>query len=241
MMRLGKIETSLIDWEGHVSAVMFFAGCNFRCGYCHNSKLIPTWSGTKYTHEEVFAMIEERTDVIDSIVFCGGEPTMQSFQLWGECMPIANELDLRSKLDTNGTNTHAVTQCIREGLDKVSLDIKARPIKKDYEFIIGRCTNNVDYLLSIIRTMKVLKRYKIELEVRTTIVPGVNDYPGDIKEIAEWVEPYADEYTLQRYDPTNVYHPLMKNIMPPTMEDLEELAEVARDIIPKVNIRPSPL
>lgn len=240
-MRLGGIETSLVNWEGHVSAVLFFAGCNFRCNYCHNSELIPMGSGTKYTPEEVLEIIESRTDIIDSMILCGGEPTCQSWPVFVECMGIANHLDLRSKLDTNGSNAFVVQKAITNGLDKVSLDVKARPDEKHYEFIIGRCTNNSTYLLDIQKTMNITKKEGTELEVRTTIVPGLNDTPDDIRAICEWIQPYADEYTLQRYDPTNVYNPLLRLVMPPTMEEMETLGNIAEDYIPKVNIRPRPL
>ena len=36
----GFIGTSLIDYPGRVAAVVFLAGCNLRCGYCHNSILV---------------------------------------------------------------------------------------------------------------------------------------------------------------------------------------------------------
>src|SRR4030042_726062 len=36
----GLIESSLIDWDGKISMVIFFDKCNFRCSFCHNWKLI---------------------------------------------------------------------------------------------------------------------------------------------------------------------------------------------------------
>jgi len=240
-MRLGGIETSLVDWEGHVSAVLFFAGCNFRCNYCHNSELIPKMSGTQYKPEEVLEIVESRTDIIDSMILCGGEPTCQSWAVFVNCMGIANHLDLRSKLDTNGSHPYVVRKALQNGLDKVSLDVKARPDQTYYEFVIGKCTDSATYLSDILRTMKVTKDCDRELEVRTTIVPGINDTPDDIQTICEWIQPYADEYTLQRYDPTNVYNPLLRLVMPPTMEEMEALSDIAEDYIPKVNIRPRPL
>ncbi|MBT7913823.1 4Fe-4S cluster-binding domain-containing protein, partial [Candidatus Bathyarchaeota archaeon] len=46
-LRLGGItDMSTIDWYGNVSMVVFWAGCNIKCPYCHNSTLIPLDSGT---------------------------------------------------------------------------------------------------------------------------------------------------------------------------------------------------
>ncbi len=35
----GFLETSLIDWDGRIAAVLFLPGCNFRCPYCYNHVL----------------------------------------------------------------------------------------------------------------------------------------------------------------------------------------------------------
>ena len=45
-LRVGGItDMSTIDWCGNVSLIVFCAGCNYRCPYCHNSALIPTDAG----------------------------------------------------------------------------------------------------------------------------------------------------------------------------------------------------
>ncbi len=36
----GLQKTSVIDYPGKVSCVVFTVGCNFRCPYCHNPELI---------------------------------------------------------------------------------------------------------------------------------------------------------------------------------------------------------
>ena len=40
-MHIGGIQkSSLIDYPGKVASVIFTAGCNFRCFYCHNAELV---------------------------------------------------------------------------------------------------------------------------------------------------------------------------------------------------------
>ena len=36
----GFVKQSLIDYPGKIAAVVFTQGCNFRCGYCHNPRLV---------------------------------------------------------------------------------------------------------------------------------------------------------------------------------------------------------
>lgn len=77
-MRLGGVvDTSTIDWYGNVSLVVFFAGCNFRCPYCHNSGLIPLDSGESLGAEYLRARLEKEKNLLDSIVLSGGEPLLQ--------------------------------------------------------------------------------------------------------------------------------------------------------------------
>lgn len=236
-MRLAGITTSLIDWPGHVSVVMFFSGCNFRCGYCHNHQLISRQHGRDYHHNEVHDLIKNYASIADAVVMCGGEPTLQPFQLYAECLPIINKFGLRSKLDTNGSRSSVVLKCLQNGLDKVSLDVKARPNEAVYDMVIGRCDNNAHPIVDIMRTMKYVKKYNKELEVRTTIVPGLNDSHDDVGSIVSFVKDYATEYTLQKYDNSNVYHPLFKNVRGPTDAQMETLANIAREHISKVTVK----
>ncbi len=40
-MLIGGIQTlSLLDYPGKVSTIVFTAGCNFRCGFCHNPEFV---------------------------------------------------------------------------------------------------------------------------------------------------------------------------------------------------------
>ena len=74
----GLQKTSLIDYPGKVSAVIFTQGCNFRCPYCHNTELVDFKE--KMTPIPVFNIMNfltERKDLLDGVVISGGEPTIQ--------------------------------------------------------------------------------------------------------------------------------------------------------------------
>ncbi|MBW2085504.1 MAG: radical SAM protein, partial [Deltaproteobacteria bacterium] len=73
----GFLESSFLDWPGQVSSVIFLAGCNFRCPFCHNYGLVlnpdeyPTldWDVIK-------ARLKVFHNWIDGVVISGGEPTI---------------------------------------------------------------------------------------------------------------------------------------------------------------------
>jgi pyruvate formate lyase activating enzyme len=40
MLLSGIKKTTLLDYPGKVSAIVFTLGCNFRCHYCHNYEFV---------------------------------------------------------------------------------------------------------------------------------------------------------------------------------------------------------
>jgi len=36
----GFVESSLIEWEGNIVAILFLPHCNMRCPYCHATHLV---------------------------------------------------------------------------------------------------------------------------------------------------------------------------------------------------------
>ena len=73
----GLQKTSLIDYPGKTACVLFVAGCNFRCPYCHNPELVEKNTAPDLPEAEVFAFLEGRRGFLDGVVISGGEPTLQ--------------------------------------------------------------------------------------------------------------------------------------------------------------------
>jgi pyruvate formate lyase activating enzyme len=100
-------KTSLIDYPGCISAVIFFPGCNLRCPWCHNRELVlggPSDSGEANAGfvklEEALTHIEKRRKVLGGVVLSGGEPAL--FTGIGRLISRIKAFGLLVKLDTNG-------------------------------------------------------------------------------------------------------------------------------------------
>ena len=240
-MRLAGISISLSDWEDHVSAILWCTGCNYRCQYCQNPELFDPSVGKLYTADQLIEELGFQKIAIDSVIFCGGEPTLQSFFLTLALGGIKN-LDLSTKLDTNGSSHWVLKETIAY-LDKVSIDLKAPWDDPNlFTLVTGTSPESAGPLLR--ETMNCVKypyRGETIFEGRTTIVPGLIYTPEHVKAIIEPVADYLDEYTLQTFQNQKVYNPLLKAIDPPTPDYMQMLADVASDYIDKVNIRPRPL
>ena len=78
-MVLGGIEkSSLVDFPGKVSCVLFLSGCNFDCPYCHNPNLARGCNENPQASEEkgIYDFLRHRKGLLDGVVISGGEPTL---------------------------------------------------------------------------------------------------------------------------------------------------------------------
>lgn len=132
---LGLQKLTLLDYPGHLAAIIFLGGCNFRCPFCQNSSLVlAPHTLPKISMEEFHAFLKKRSGILEGICVTGGEPTLhpdlpQLFQT-------IHDAGYLAKLDTNGTNPDLLRQLIEDGLvDYVAMDIKAG--RENYHRVCG--------------------------------------------------------------------------------------------------------
>ncbi|MEG1500318.1 MAG: anaerobic ribonucleoside-triphosphate reductase activating protein, partial [Clostridia bacterium] len=119
----GFVKNSFVDFPGVISSVVFTAGCNFNCWYCHNQGLINGEIKGHIHETEVLDFLISRKGFIDGLVISGGEPTLH-LGLKAFIQKV-KDLGLLIKLDTNGTNPKLLEELLEENLvDFVAMDIK---------------------------------------------------------------------------------------------------------------------
>ncbi len=166
----GFQKQSLIDYYGHISAVIFTCNCNFRCTYCHNAQLVyPNLVSLipKTGEPEILLWLEDNKKFLDAVVISGGEPTMHA------TLPLFIEqikkLGLKVKLDTNGTNSEMLELLINKKLvDYIAMDIKAPLTLAKYKKIVGDSFNQ-SLLNDVLRSVELLNEKKVDCEFRTTM------------------------------------------------------------------------
>ena len=231
-LRLGGItDMSTIDWYGNVSMVVFWAGCNLRCPYCHNSTLIPLDSGTVVGLDLLDERLHQSMDPVpslDAVVFTGGEPILQTDAVI-EAAKLVKSYGLKLMLDTNGTVFKEVERILRTGLvDRVALDVKAPLNPDDFRNISKVLDVYGSYVASIMGTLKLCKELGIPIEARTTVAPGLSDDEEFIRQIARDIKGLCEVYYLQQFDNQgDVLSPELKTKDPPKKEDLIRLARAA--------------
>ena len=200
----GFLSTSLVDWPGKISSVIFLAGCGFRCLACHNYRLVTDADSLEdYPLEEILHALRRRKRWIDGVTVTGGEPTVSKglprlLQLLKDC-------GVRTKLDTNGSNPGMLVRLIESRLvDAVYMDVKAPLESERYSIVAGIPVNPV----VIQRSIRILKGSGLEVAFRTTVIPGLVEEP-ELTRIVQTLGK-VDRFIVQPFRNTDTLSPRLR-------------------------------
>lgn len=156
-INFNKIEhISSVDYPGKSACVVFFNGCPWRCGYCHNKQ---TWDEVNMVDVDyVKYQIKSCLPFVNAVVFSGGEPTFHRYQLIELCI-YAKSLGLYVGVETNGYDPFCLSKLINV-VDKIFLDIKA-PINSAIGYY--RATKNINAYENI--NMSITLDLPIEIRI----------------------------------------------------------------------------
>ena len=211
-MRIAGLQkSSTVDFPGCFSAVIFAAGCNYRCFYCHNRRLLS--DPPLIDEREAAGFLEKRAGLIDGIVFSGGEPTLQKDIAWW--LNRAKKLGYKTKLDTNGSRPEALKSIVGAGLaDYVAMDFKA-PLSM-YPNI---CFAGAD---GVMESMGYLSGCGVSYELRTTVVPMLTE--KSLFEMAESI-PKNAKWALQLYREQEGDRAYLGSLEPYLPSEIQALAD----------------
>jgi len=217
-MEIGGLEKStLIDYPAKVACTVFLIGCNFRCPFCYSSELVlpeKIKSQPRISEKEFFDFLKKRKGLLEGVVICGGEPT-QNKDL-PDFIKKIKKLGYRVKLDTNGSSPEILAKLIGEKLiDYVAMDIKA-PKERYY-----KATGVKVDIKKIQKSIDILKRGKVDYELRSTILPKLHT-KEDIVNMAKWIR-NAKVYYLQQFRPEKTIDPEYEQYKPFSQEELKSI------------------
>ena len=200
-MHIGGLQkSSLVDYPGKLSSVIFFSGCNFDCPYCHNPELARgcTTCPADLTTANICHFLEQRQGFLDGVVVSGGEPTLQN-DLADLCRKIKG-FGYPLKLDTNGSRPRVLEHLIDEKLvDYIAMDLKTDPILYK-SYIKPDCGSD-----PILASIRILMESGIDYEFRTTCVKPIVTLET-IENMSHLIQG-ARLYALQRFRNHEVLHP----------------------------------
>lgn len=190
----GIQKTSMIDYPGKISTILFVGNCNMRCPFCQNPDLILNFESLPTLDEnEILNFLKKRKKWIDGVCITGGEPLIYSDI--PELLKKIKNLGFLIKLDTNGLNPNLLKKIIDEKL----VDYIAMDIKSDKEHYFKAAGVKVD-MEKINKSIGLIKNSGVDYEFRSTIVP---DFFNEeiIENIGEWLKQIR-KFVLQQFRST---------------------------------------
>ncbi len=226
----GFIDTSFVDWEGKIVAVVFTGGCNFRCPFCYNKDLVLNWQELdRIDEKDIMSYLKENRDFIDGVCITGGEPTLNKDIV--RFSQKLKSLDMLVKIDTNGTKPEVVEELIENNaVDYFAIDIKAPLEYKAYSKLSG--VNSPALFDNVKKTIKIVMGSSIDYEFRTTVVPKIHS-KEDIEKIAREIKG-AKRYVLQKFQPFNNIDSAYSNLPQMKDEEMEKLSRVGSKYVPTI-------
>jgi pyruvate formate lyase activating enzyme len=230
----GLLDFSTVDYPGRPAAVIFTPTCNYRCPFCQNWKILDAKPEDKKNLDEVFRFIDNAASTIEAVKITGGEPTLYP-QLIEEVGKYCRKKGILFGFDSNGF-LHEVVTKLAEYSDLISLDLKAPPDSPDVmERVVGLSGKGTEIANNTMKTLEYLLSIdKVYLDIRTTVVPTLNDEEAGFRRIGEILRSLnydarasakTASYTLQEFLPEHARNEKMRLIRAPSREDLVNLAQ----------------
>ena len=158
-------------------------GCNMQCKWCQNWQIAqaPRRSGWRdVPHTSPKTLVENALiSGSQSIAYTYTEPTI-FFEYAYDTARLAHESGLANLYITNGYMTGEMLDFFSPWLDAANVDLKAFR-QRTYARYTGAG------LQTVLDSLKKIKSLDIWLEVTSLLIPGINDDPAEITEMAEFI------------------------------------------------------
>ncbi len=209
-------------------------GCNFRCKQCLNFRYSwgePASLILKRATEYDFLQAADHNEIIKEIVknnYSGIAFTYNEPVIWVEYVlalaKAAKHKKLFTLFVTNGSWTKETLDKIGPFIDAANIDFKGFS-EKTYQKM-GGFFGQIPEMAKYAQT-----KHNIHLEITTLLIPGINDSPKELKQMAEWIVKELGPKTpwhLSRYDPFLAPDFDFQKILPTTISGLKKAKKIGQ-------------
>ncbi|HMQ29865.1 MAG TPA: pyruvate formate-lyase-activating protein [Chloroflexaceae bacterium] len=173
---------SAYDGPG-LRTVVWTAGCQLRCQYCHNPDTWHLKCGRRVSVADMVARVAQYGPFMRAtgggVTVSGGEPLVQAPFVMG-LLRGCKELGLHTALDTNGALGERLGDEDLRAIDLVLLDIKS------WDPATHRAVTGAD-VAPVLRFARRLAELGRPAWVRFVLVPGLTDDPANLAGLAGFV------------------------------------------------------
>jgi len=219
-------QPSLVDFPGRLAVVLFTTGCNFRCGFCHNTALLGT-PKPGYKWDRLRSACERFVEQwVDGAVITGGEPTLAP-EL-PQLVTLLRDLGLAVKIDSNGSRPSVLSELISQ-FSYVAMDVKCS--LSSYPDFVGFADTRL-----ISDSVRLLRESGVPYEFRTTVIESVHT-DEQMRSIGELIQP-AKRYVLQPFVPReDLPDSALRQQQRTSPDRLRFLGEMMKDFAEEVVVR----
>jgi pyruvate formate lyase activating enzyme len=232
----GLLDLSSVDYPKRPAAVIFTPKCNYNCPFCQNWKILKVKAEYRRDLNDILEFIDRASPTIEAVKVTGGEPTLYPYFL-KEVGGYTRKKGLRFGFDTNGFLHEAIKE-LTPYSDLISLDLKTVPTNSEsMERLIGMPGKGEKAAENTMKTLKYLMHHdEVYLDLRTTVVPTLNDDTRELEVIGEILKSLDYEsrasqgsasYTLQEFVPEHAREESIRRIRSPSPKDLAKLADAS--------------
>jgi pyruvate formate lyase activating enzyme len=171
-------------FPGSLSYSIATVGCNFKCQFCQNADIAQmpkdhngTIMGKTVSPNEIVAAAKQHQ--CQSIAYTYTEPTVY-FEFAYDIAKLAHKAGLSNLFVTNGYMSQEAIEMIDPYLDAANVDLKAF----SDDFYRTYCGAR---LAGVKETLISLKTRGVFLEVTTLLIPGLNDDPEELTQLADFI------------------------------------------------------
>ena len=207
--------------------VVFFQGCNLRCGCCHNPD---TWNineGKIISAEELINNAKRYKEYFKNsggITISGGEPLLQA-EFAKDIFELAHKENINTCLATSGSILNEQVKELLDVTDYVLLDIKYT----SNDLYLKHVGCNLDKVLEFLTYLNKLNKPTV---IRQVIIPSLNDSIEDVLKLKEIISNYSCVKKIEllpfkkicqsKYDNLNIEFKF-KDLETPSKELMEQL------------------
>ena len=168
---------------GSTSFSIATVGCNLKCRFCQNADIAHPGdsnvglTGRPISPEDIVDQALDRG--CESISFTYTEPSV-FIELALDTARLAKERGLYTVFVTNGFMSPDLIEMVAPVLDAANVDLKAF----DETFYKDQCGARLE---PVKENLRLMRSKGILVEVTTLVIPGLNDDPGRLQDMAEFI------------------------------------------------------
>jgi len=208
--------------------VIFLKGCNFKCPYCLNAKLVKKENNKKIPIDFIIDKYKEE----DKILISGGEPLFNP-KIYELITKLKNNFKIR--ISTNGS----FPEILEDLINKKMISFVAMDIKTGFDNLRkwNILSDQENIFNNILKSIRILNICNIDHEYRTTLFPEVVDekdiisISNKINEGSNWfLQPFRLKKNLLGGN-------FIGKIKPYEIEEIKKLINIARQRVKNTRIR----